>query len=345
MSKFNRLFWRAAGSLQRALEPPTTASIRLRLADSLLTTIPELTERLNSVQRRGWSRATTHVRGQVLSQLRRFHSQIQDGLDAFNAATLPSSIPTQKDLYDEFVALADEFEEYELDLKKRTISVVTESIVMDDIELGQFRIRLDWSEIPNTKNHAYAVEALTPCHPSSSHHITHPHVTSNCLCEGDATVPIRQALRSGRLTDFFQIVDVVLHTYNGDSPYATLSEWRSVECHSCGQQAAGDADYCSYCRDAVCESCWTSCQNCDESRCDACIRGCSCCDESICPNCLKTCLECDEQVCPTCLHSKTLCKACHAQTKSETPDTATNPEFQTATSLQSAGLGQIAVLA
>ena len=59
-----------------------------------------------------------------------------------------------------------------------------------------------------------------PAHSDDS--VTHPHVQSEGVCEGDAKLPIRNALSQLRLLDFFQIVGSLLRTYNSGSPYVAL---------------------------------------------------------------------------------------------------------------------------
>lgn len=346
MITFNRLLWRAAGRLQRALEPPADDFQLPHLNYRLRTTLPQLTESLSTALRKGWSVSADYARKQVLSELWCLQSQIQVALHALESAANQISLPAQRDLYDEFVALDSEFEMCSVNLREQTVSVETEPIVLDDVELGRFRIQLDWRQIRNVNSHPYAVEALTPCYPASSRQIPHPHITGTRLCEGDGTVPIQQALRSGRLTDFFQIVNRVLHTYNSHGPYVALDDWRSVECHACGQLVSTEGDYCRNCQESVCESCSTWCAHCEESRCDACIGRCAGCDDGCCPNCLTTCSECEEQVCPNCFPSDTLCKACHALTTSpiaEDSDTATTQKSPSEIAVQSAGLGEVVV--
>lgn len=346
MTTFDRMLWRAAGRLQRALEPPVTDFQLPHLNYRLGMMLPQLTESLSTALRKGWSVSADYARQQILTELECLQSKIQVALHAVKSAAERISLPTQRDLYDEFMALHGEFEMCCVNLREQTVSVETEPIVLDDVELGRFRIQLDWRQILNVKADPYTVAALSPRYPASSRQITHPHVAGTRLCEGDATMPIQRALKSGRLTDFFHIVNRVLHTYNADGPYAALEEWKAVACHACNEFVSGELEICGHCQQSICDGCWNSCAHCTESCCDACISSCACCSESCCANCLTDCSECEEQVCPNCFPSDTLCKACHAHSKSPIAETTTPAKTQQSPSeiaVQSAGLGEVVV--
>ena len=51
-------------------------------------------------------------------------------------------LPTQRELFQEIIALEGEFDEVRLD-RKGTLSVVTEPIILDGFDLGRFEIALD----------------------------------------------------------------------------------------------------------------------------------------------------------------------------------------------------------
>lgn len=320
MSTFNRVLWRAAERLQRALEPPPIDFQLPNLNDSRIRNLPRRANLLATALRKGWSLAVDVECDRALYDVLSFQSQIQAAMSEIEKTKLNRSVTAQAELYNEFVALEAEFVDCQVNLRDQTVSILTEPIVLQDVELGALRIQLNWKEILDVKARPYTVEALTPRYPASSRQIPHPHVAGTQLCEGDATVPIQQALRSGRLTDFFHIVDRVLHTYNSAGPYAELDEWNAVACHCCSELVSGEADSCGNCQQSICESCWNSCAHCAESRCDACIHSCACCGDSCCSHCLTSCSVCEEQVCPNCFPSDTLCKDCHAHTTSSTPE-------------------------
>jgi hypothetical protein len=73
-----------------------------------------------------------------------------------------------------------------------------------------------------------AVEAVDPNPATNDEEVTHPHVKSNGLCAGDATVPIQAALQDGRICDAMLLVNAVLQHYNPASPYVSLSRRSSA---------------------------------------------------------------------------------------------------------------------
>ena len=140
----------------------------------------------------------------------------------------------------ELLSLAPEFDQVSFDFREETLSVVTPPIELHDVYLGKFEIRLDLSSLRNSS--PYEVIA----HDSSYATVdgtTHPHVSSNSLCEGTAQRPIQQALNDGRLFDFFMIVHQTLQTYNSGSAYISLSDWHGVECRECGDSIRDEDAY------------------------------------------------------------------------------------------------------
>ncbi len=77
------------------------------------------------------------------------------------------------------------------------MSVTTEAIVLENIELGTFEVRLHWKRIGERR--CYEVVAREPNPAGESSETTHPHVRGEQLCEGDGRAsdrsfpPIRTA--------------------------------------------------------------------------------------------------------------------------------------------------------
>src|SRR5678815_5899637 len=82
---------------------------------------------------------------------------------------------------------------------------------------------------------ALDIVAIDPNPAATSEDTTHPHVRDHQLCAGDATVPIKAALREGRICDAFLAVNAVLHHYNPGSAYVSLDEWSGTPCADCGR--------------------------------------------------------------------------------------------------------------
>src|SRR5690606_36516860 len=127
-------------------------------------------------------------------------------------------------LLEELQSLPDEFDDVHIDWLTKILRVRTERIVLEDVDLGPFEIRLALDQLGCDQ--PYSVIALDPCRPGCCDDVTHPHVQSNTLCEGEGRYAIARALEQGRLCEFFLLVVQILRTYNAGSAYVRLSDWQ-----------------------------------------------------------------------------------------------------------------------
>ena len=150
---------------------------------------------------------------------------------------------------------------------------------------------------------------------------------NHTLCEGDGRNAIRAALNEGRLFDFFQIANSILHTYNPDSAYTRMEDWDGVECKDCGRAVATDDECsCEACSTTSCFDCTTGCTECSDRYCYDCIGECAVCDMSACTACSRKCQDCDEMCCKSCLNNDNLCEECIEQETETTTETTTEEE-------------------
>ena len=238
--------------------------------------------------------------------------------------------PTTREVYEELRQVREEFGRLEYDNDEQTLSVFTEPIELEDVFLGDFEIRLLIPQLAEMRNGNFLrVIALDP-HPAATNEcVTHPHVSDDCLCSGDAHVPIQTALANGRICDFFMLVGSVLKTYNPSSPYVSLSEWDGICCYDCGYVVSGDnIYYCEECENSFCDECMSYCHCCDNSMCQGCqgcLNSCQVCEESCCEDCLKTCSQCDESVCESCIENS-LCPSCKEEMETKDEKESTKPD-------------------
>jgi len=158
------------------------------------------------------------------------------------------------------------------------------------------------------------VVAQDPCQPTNNEDITHPHVSGDHLCAGDALYPINAALTEGRLSDFFLLVRSVLQTYNPESAYVKLEEWDGRACDECGYVTNDDNLYCcDRCDCSVCDECSRCCNFCSCSLCRSCSLTSTVSDEYMCKRCATTCTQCEckcaadeteDGLCPSCLEER-----------------------------------------
>ncbi len=221
-----------------------------------------------------------------------------------------STPPSMRAVGEDLDQLDGEFDGWDFNRRQATLSVRTSPITLQGVYLGPFRITLRLGEISSDSGQSpYSCVALDPHPAAGNDHITHPHVSDDGLCEGDAAGPIRAALESGRIADFFLIVRSVLTTYNDGSPYVPLDRWGGDTCEECDHVSADDLSTCSGCDRAVCDDCLEICTACDRDRCTACLDRCTTCEEPVCETCMTRCERCREGCCKKCLDDG-LCRAC-----------------------------------
>ena len=300
---------------------------------------------LELAQRRQWFPAAVVCRQELASALQDLEDQASAAQHALQEIDKETHDIELRDLYEELVALDSEFSEVAWDFRDRTLSVITEPIELEDMDLGSFKIVLDWSDLSVTK--PYQVIALEPNSAAGDDEVTHPHVHGRGLCEGDGRVPIRNALRQGRLCDFFLLVQQVLQTYNAGSAYVRLSDWDGKSCSDCGDTCGrNNSNYCDACEITLCSECGGMCQDCEGNFCNECRGLCHGCDDRFCRHCLADCSGCSHGFCKECL-SDEYCEACR-ESDDETAGAGTTSSATAATpdaAVHSVGVGEVGVSA
>ena len=325
MPPFDPLLWRLAGRLAAHITKLSRRALDFDLAPRSMDTARKLIDQMHLATGRGWHSAAEDLSGQLRTQLNDCQSRISAGLRVLSSGAFCQPPPTQRLVYDELVAVRAEFADFTFDLPDQTISVTTDEITLEDIYLGRFEIRLQGRELGGTP---YIIIPESPHPPASRSDVPHPHVLGERLCEGDASAPLAHALRTGRFSDYFQIIQQTLSSYNSESPYVSLDAWYGADCHACGGHTSDDeSSYCDGCNATVCSDCSRSCRHCDSSGCDACISSCPECCDDCCSSCLKRCEGCSKLRCPDCL-TNSLCEECHAEaaTDQETSDEVADEE-------------------
>ena len=265
---------------------------------------------------RGWHLAAS----QVELRLKPMLEAVQAALAAI-AADAPQPTPALQDLFTELHSIQMEFDDVTFD-KKDFVAIRSDPIVLEDVDLGCFSVRLNWRTLLHQANSdCFEIVALQPNPAGSDGDTLHPHVRRQRLCAGEATLPLQKALEQGRLTDAFQLVLTVLGTYNPDSAYTPLADWGGVSCWSCGASANEDDRYfCEGCDQDLCSDCTVSCKHCDRTRCSSCLSRCDVCNEGCCRRCLTKSACSDVACCKDCLR---VCEFCDAKVAPEELDEET----------------------
>ena len=301
----------------------------------------------NTAVGKGWFGSAEKIRTRAGRNMSDFSYHLQRFKDLLNSDE--TELPKLSCIFAELSQIEEELGEYKFDLKEKTISVITEPISLEGILLGAFEIKLSFNAISKLYTESpYRVMALEPNPAGADSCVTHPHVSSGILCEGDGVVSIRKAIEQGRLCDFFTMIVNILQTYNPDSPYVALDEWEGVSCYGCGYTVAGeDCYYCEDCEHDYCSSCSSYCQICDITVCLGCGFECPDCNQLVCRECLTICSECEESVCENCVNEEKLCKQCEETRKEKSDEEKQKKEEstepKTSLAVQPDSVGQAAV--
>ena len=311
MNKHKRDMLRAAVLIHGQLASRDRPTSSVSLPDYTWTAIRRLQGQITRAARLGWNGAARRLGREMADVLRRFQADLEATRQTIESQTASSTIPCSSEIYRDLTALQEEFDDVEAHLEEHELVVTTDCIVLDDIELGAFEIHLDWQRLGSS--HPYRIVARDPNPAAQSTEITHPHVQSETLCEGDGHAAIQAALAQGRLYDLFLLVSQVLHTYARGSAYAELDNWNGILCRDCGTTMSPDDSYgCQRCGSELCDDCRQSCAGCEESYCSGCLSQCPECEMDFCRGCMTACPGCDRKICGSCMEDD-LCLRCREE--------------------------------
>lgn len=305
MATWKSRWWRLANRLQAIYAADAGGDDGGVLPEEDWRELRRLAARRAAARFRGWRSAEVRARGEFLHDLERFSRRLHDWVGELRRGER-RRLPSATLLYEELAATEREFGGLEVD--GAAVCVTTAAVVLEGMPLGPFRIRLDVDRVG--RDAPFTVTALEPNPAASSDEITHPHVNGERLCVGEGRGAIAAALAEGRLTDFFLIVDRILHTYAEGAAYVELNRWRGVPCRDCADvMDADDAYGCRGCDESLCGDCLVGCADCGDGYCSGCIDRCAECEQSCCGRCLTACLRCRGRRCESCLEEN-VCTTC-----------------------------------
>ncbi|MFA5866333.1 MAG: hypothetical protein WC975_16800 [Phycisphaerae bacterium] len=155
------------------------SNVSIQLAD-IAQTSKQLAQSVNH----HWSAAAERCRDRMNRDLY-FVSHAVGDLHQFSQ-TPKFTLPDVRTIYEELLQVQDEFEEFSFDFTENLLSVDTQPVELDGLYLGSFQIQLEVKNLWRHYNQAsYYVFARDPHTASSNNEVTHPHVSSDRLCEGD----------------------------------------------------------------------------------------------------------------------------------------------------------------
>jgi hypothetical protein len=293
---------------QRALLPATVTL----LSDLFFAECQRLQRLIAIAKRNGSNRIAANLNADYRRYVRHISGELTKLESELQTQCVERSVPSLREIYEDLVALQREFFQVTFSRSDLQLRVVTEKIELESEDLGRYEIQLDCDSLAQEfPDYRVVSDDGTNSVPDSE--VCHPHVQGEELCAGDGRPGIESALKQGRLLDFFQIVDRVLHTYNPGSAFVSLDVWNGIWCRDCGHAAAENhISRCTECSAHVCDDCNAECCCCLGSLCGSCGERCQTCEEVACENCLQTCTSCSKFHCNSCLDGRSICKTCQS---------------------------------
>lgn len=340
MDQRQRALFRVANQIANSVSANRNIA-EVQLPVSHWQRVIDLQRRRRRAYQHGWLMAAIRV-SKDLDHAIADLQQIVQALSTSKSNPTDAVVASTNELYRDLLALSHEFESVTVKRDKAEVAVTTENIELDGVSLGPFEIRLSWATGLGEHPFSYRVIATDPNPADADESVTHPHVQDEAVCEGDATQPIRTALRQGRIYDFFTIVANLLRTYNAGSPYVAISDWNGISCSDCGYSTSENERWsCGKCETTVCKECSYSCEQCDDVFCCECSELCDECNNRACNECLKPCAECAGNFCSECLNENERCKNCY-ENQTEEENTCGGDSDP---AIQPHSVGKVAVLA
>ena len=339
MPNFDKELWQVATIFHDRLQRGHRADAD-RLPTQQWLELQDLHRQQARARHRGWHGAARRLTPDLNFAVEALQRRLAELADEPPRTGSPPASATE--IYQDLVALSADFSDVHADFEQSEFCVTTGPIELAEVWLGPFEMRLNWERCDQPP--AYRVVALEANPACQNDHVTHPHVSDETVCEGEGRVAIGQALRSGRLGDFFLLVSQLLHTYAPGRAYVELSDWFGMPCSDCGNSVGeDDRSYCHRCDELLCEMCVNCCAGCDEACCSGCASRCASCDERFCSTCLGPCAACQADVCENCSLNDHCPKCQGDQVDEDQAHVPTAPAPQAA--VQPDGLGQTPVSA
>lgn len=295
MDRYNRAYLRFADRFFQNIAAKLPDTSDLDPPTESWQQLAQCFRRMNLARERGWRGPARELAVQLESEFHCLTSQLQSAVERAKALATSRPHPQASDVFREIAALDEEFDEVVCDVRAGTLTVTTEPITLEDLELGRFQIVLELEGVNSYT--PYRIIALDPNPAAKCESITHPHVRDEHLCAGNGYDAIRSALEQGRLYDFFVLVSRVLHTYARGEAYSELNDWHGVRCADCDAATSEESRRaCPECEAWICEDCGHACQSCDQDCCGQCAAQCPRCRQWHCPACFHHCDGCHEDI-------------------------------------------------
>ena len=178
-------WWKAACQIARRFDESLALSQvnnSNRIRDSALQLQKRL-RMLDEPTRRRWQGAAGILTHDCQQAIAHAIKVLKETRQSIVDATANHEVQT-KEVFRGLVVLGQKSDELHFDHKEQKLSVETESIRLDGVDLGRFKIELDVESLSSKNNAYYEVIALDPNPAEYNDNTVHPHVDANRLCEG-----------------------------------------------------------------------------------------------------------------------------------------------------------------
>ncbi len=181
----HRLLLRTACVLQQQYARRRQSTLQPVIPQDRISQVIQQAHRLELATHQNLTITAQHGRGELRDGLRWLIHDLTQCQESLRRAEKIPAVPPLRLLYDELASLTDEFEEVQIELRDRRITVYTLPIVLDDMDLGSFEIRLNLREIGERA--AYEVIAVDPQSSGSGH--SHPRPRARVQLDLSGIVP------------------------------------------------------------------------------------------------------------------------------------------------------------
>jgi hypothetical protein len=212
MTRRNRQLERAAARLHEHFGARQGDVPVLELPSGVWTECHCVLEQTAKAKAHGWINAARRTQQRLGPALQTLLDRLTALRQAAHEPHTHKYRPGLADIYRDLFALQDEFVDVQYDRRRDQLSVTTEEIVFDALNLGPFEIVLECSRLGRVS--PYQVIALDANPAGTDSRTTHPHVQDDVLCAGDGHAAIERSLDQGQIYDFFLLVRQVFDTYN-----------------------------------------------------------------------------------------------------------------------------------
>ena len=130
------------------------------------------------------------------------------------------------------------------------------------------------------------------------------------MCAGNSLITMMRAKRDARISDYFDLVSLILNTFGSANPYCYIEHWIGEVCRECGtyyvdhKSAQANPATCEECLQTYCNICVIQpcCANIAKVLCGPCknkteTARCVYCSQWICNECETKCERCNAKYC------------------------------------------------